>query len=205
MATITWPTGTLYSPASFEWGEQRIVRLSGGNALGPSEQTIETPYSHRWRCTLTLRRARQFAERAQVEAFLSTLRSGANRLALHHMAHPRPYGTIAGSPTISGTPAQGATSATITCANGQTLIAGDMLGITTAAGVQLVRVTTGGTSSGTVAVSFEPALRASVSNGAAVVWDKPVALFRLISTEWQAGFLPGEASPITLDLAEVLS
>lgn len=203
MATINWPTGALWQPASFEWGEQRIVRVSGGGPLGPTEQTIETPYSHRWRAVVTLRRARLFSERAQVEAFLSTLQSGANRLALYHLAHPRPYGTLAGSPTISGTPAQGATSATITCTNGQTILAGDMLGITTAAGVQLVRVTTGGTSSGTVSVSFEPALRASVSNGAAVVWDKPTALFRLLATEWTAGFQPGEAAPITLDLVEV--
>jgi hypothetical protein len=203
MATIAYPTADLYRPASFEWGEQRIVRVTGGTPLGPSEQTIEAPYSHRWRAIITLRRCRTFAERAGVEAFLSTLKSGANRLSLHHMAHPRPYGTLAGSPTVSGTPAQGATSATLTVTNGQTILAGDMLGITTAAGVQLVRVTAGGTSSGTLAISFEPALRAAVTNGAAVVWDKPTALFRLLSTEWSAQFVPGEAPPMTLEFVEV--
>jgi hypothetical protein len=144
MATIAYPTADLYRPASFEWGEQRIVRVTGGTPLGPSEQTIEAPYSHRWRAIITLRRCRTFAERAQVEAFVSTLKSGANRLSLHHMAHPRPYGTLSGSPTLSASHAQGATTVSITAGEGQTLVAGDMIGVTTTAGVQLVRAVSSG-------------------------------------------------------------
>lgn len=204
MPTITYPTTDLFRPSGIDWGETRIVRVTGGGALGPTEQTIETPYSHRWRATLTLRRRSVPAQRAQVEAFVSTLRSGANRLALHHIAHPAPYGTLRGSPTLSGAHAQGATTLLIAGTNGQTLIAGDMLGVTTAAGAQLVRVVTGGTvASGTVSVGIEPALRASAAAGSAVVWDKPTALFRLTSPDWAAQFVPGEAAPITLDFVEV--
>jgi hypothetical protein len=203
MATIAYPTADLYRPSSIEWGETRIVRVTGGTPLGPAEQTIETPYSHRWRATLTLRRCRTFAERAGVEAWISTLKNGANRLSLHHMAHPRPYGTLAGSATISGNSAQGATALTVACTPEQTILPGDMLGLTTSAGVQLVRVTVGGSSNGGIGITFEPALRAAVTNGAAVVWDKPTALFRLVSGDWSAQFMPGEAPPITLEFVEV--
>jgi hypothetical protein len=204
MATIAYPTADLYRPSSIEWGETRIVRVTGGTPLGPAEQTIETPYSHRWRATLTLRRRAVPAQRAQVEAWISTLRSGANRLTLHHIAHPAPYGTLRGSPTLSGAHAQGATTLLVAGTNGQTLIAGDMLGVTTSAGAQLVRVVTGGTvASGTVSVAIEPALRAGASSGSAVVWDKPTALFRLAAPDWSAQFVPGEAPPITLEFVEV--
>lgn len=205
MATITWPTSRLYMPRTLDWGEQRFVRVTGGNVLGPAEQTIETPYSHRWRVTLTLRGAASFAERAQQEAFLATLKSGANRVTMHHHAHPAPYGTLRGSPTLSGSHAQGATTINITATNAQTLVAGDMIGVTTTAGLQLVRVVTGGVSNGTLSVVVEPALRAAATIGAAVVWDKPTALFRLAATEWSSSFAPREASPITLDFVEVLS
>jgi hypothetical protein len=205
MATITWPTSRLFVPATLEWGEQRFVRVTGGNVLGPSEQTIETPYSHRWRVSLSLRRAATFAERATQEAFVSQMKSGANRVSMHHHAHPVPYGTLRASPTLNGAHAQGATTISITSTSGQTLLAGDMIGVTTTAGVQLVRVVTGGTSNGTMSVTVEPALRAGANTGTSVVWDKPTALFRLAATEWASGFAPREASPITLDFVEILS
>lgn len=206
MATIAWPASRLFAPAATEWGETRIVRRSGGGTLGPSVQTVETPYSHRWTCTLTLRRARSFAERAQQEALLSQINQGSNRASLYHFALPAPAGTMRGSPTVSGAHSQGATTLSIATTTGNTLVAGDMLGVTTSIGQQLVRVVTGGTAAaGVLSVAIAPALRGSVTSGSAVVWDRPTALFVLDSPSWSSSYVPGEAQPLTVGFLEVLA
>lgn len=208
MANIAWPATRIYAPQTLTWGEARKRRTSGEPALGGDAQMSEVPYSHRWTCEMTLRPV-TFAERAQQEAFLSRIARGDNRVTLHHFQHPAPYGTARGAQTLSGALAQGATTAVISGAtNGQTYVAGDMLGITTTAtyAVQLVRVVIGGTvSGGTVSVTFEPPLRAGASNGAAVVWDKPAALFRLADGTWQQTSAPEAAQPIALSFLEVLT
>lgn len=206
MATITWPSTALHRPAAVEWGETRIVRASGGGTLGPSVQTVETPYSHRWTAVVTMRRTTKFAERAQQEALASQINTGSNRAALWHFAMPAPAGTMRGSPTVSGAHAQGATTLAIATTTGNTLVAGDMLGVTTSIGAQLVRVVTGGTAAaGVLTVTIAPALRGSVSSGSAVVWDKPTALFTLTDSSWSSSFVPGEAQPLVLSFREVLA
>ena len=104
--------------------------------------------------------------------------------------------------------AQGATTLVIAGTNGQTALAGDMLGVTTTAAyaVQLVRVVVGGTiSGGTVSLTIEPALRASASNGAAIVWDRPSALWKLVDGSWKQTSSARNAQPISLSFVEVLS
>lgn len=83
-----------------------------------------------------------------------------------------------------------------------------MLGVTTTAAyaVQLVRVVVGGTiSGGTVSLTIEPALRASASNGAAIVWDRPAALWKLVDGSWKQTSSAKNAQPISLSFVEVLS
>lgn len=207
MATITWPTDRLFVPAALEWGETRIVRRSGGGPLGPSIQTVETPYSHRWTCALTLRRAASYGERAQQEALVSRLNLGTNRVSLYHFAHPAPYGTLRGSPTVTSTASQGATTLAITTTAAATLLAGDMLSVTAGGSAQLVRVAESATAngSGAMTVNITPALRGTVSGGSAVVWDKPTALFVLSDSSWTSSFVPGEAQPLVLSFLEVLA
>lgn len=207
MPTISWPTDRLFNPALLEWGETRILRRSGGGPLGPSIQTIETPYSHRWTATITLRRAASYAERAQQEALISRVNLGTNRVALYHFAHPNPYGTMRGSPTMASTATQGATTLAITTTAGATLLAGDMISVTAGGSAQLVRVAESATAngSGAMTVSITPALRGSVSSGSTVVWDKPTALFLLSDSSWSSSFSPGEAQPLTLSFVEVLA
>jgi hypothetical protein len=87
---------------------------------------------------------------------------------------------------------------------GHTVIAGDLLGFTTAIGVQVVTVTVGAAASGTaLALTFEPPLRASVTSGTAVVWDAPAPLFIRASPDFSASFRPGEAEPLAVDFVEV--
>jgi hypothetical protein len=205
MAAFAYPSDSLYEPASFLWSERVIVRDSGDSPLSANVQTLETPYSHRWTARMTLRRTRRFEERAGVEAFFARLTSQADRLTMHNLAHPAPYGTMRGSPTLSGAHSQGATEIQIQSVAGATLKPGDFIGITTTAAVpvQVVRVVVGGTAngSGVLAVTTAPALRASASSSAAVLWDRPAVQWRLVSTSG-AEFLPGEAAPMVVELIE---
>lgn len=209
MANISWPATKLFEPAVLSFGETRKRRSSGDPPLGGDAQTTEVPYSHRWTMDIALRRSTLFAERAQQEAFISRIARGDNRVTAHHLQHPVPYGTLRGTLTLSGALAQGATTATIAGGtNGQTVLAGDMLGITTTAAytLQVVRVVIGGTvASGTVGITFEPPLRAAASNGASVVWDRPAALWMLVGGTWKQTSSARNAEPIDLSFVEVLA
>jgi hypothetical protein len=209
MANLTWPTGKLYEPQVFSFGEFRKRRTSGEPPMGGDAQIGEVPYSHRWTADVTLRACASFAERAQQEAWISRIANGANRAVFHHFQHPRIYGTLSGTLTLSGALSQGATTATITGGtNGQTVVAGDMVGITTTAtyAVQVVRVVIGGTvSGGTVSITFEPALRASASSGASVVTAAPGILWKLLDGSWKQTSSAKNAQPISLSFMEVLS
>lgn len=208
MAIIAWPTERILGPGSIAWGEDRIVRGSGQPVLGADEQFAEIPYSHRWVVDVTMLSVTSFAERARQEAWISRLAGGANRTTFHHFQHPRPYGTLRGNPTLNGAHAQGAKTLSVKGANGETLLEGDMLGVTTTAAyaIQLVRVTEGGVvSGGVVTVSIEAALRAAANDNAAVIWDRPAALFRLMSGNWKQSSSARRGEPITLQFREVLS
>lgn len=204
MAVYAWPTSLLFEPVTLAWGEANAVRGSGISPLGADEQTSEIPYSHRWVVDMVLRSGTD-AERAQQEGWLTRLRGGIHRTTFWHFQHPRPYGTLDGSPTLNGSHAQGATSISINATTGRTLIAGDMIGITTQAAVpvQVVRVVVGGTSAaGVLAVTVEPPLRASALSGAAVVWDKPSARFRLMDATWKQTSAFKRPEPISLTFRE---
>lgn len=208
MANIAWPSGRLFEPQVLSFGEARKRRSSGEPLMGGDEQIGEIAYSHRWVMDVVMRPCASFAERAQQEAWISRIANGANRVTCHHMQHPVPYGTLRGSPTVSGAHAQGATTLVVAGTNAQTVLAGDMLGVTTTAAyaLQLVRVVVGGTiSGGTVSLTIEPALRASASNGAAIVWDRPAALWKLIDGSWKQTSSAKNAQPIALSFVEVLS
>lgn len=206
MAVYAWPTDRLLQPQVVAWGEANAVRGSGIPPLGADEQTSEVPFSHRWVCDLVLTPTSLKAERAVQEAWITRLRGGIHRTTFYHFQHPNPYGTISASAkTLSGALAQGATTASIGTTTGDTLLPGSMVGITTTAAVplQVVRVVVGGTSAGGVlSFTFEPPLRASANNGAAVVLDRPAARFRLMDTSWKQTSAAFDAQPISLSFRE---
>jgi hypothetical protein len=205
MANITHPNTALFNTSAFEFGESRSIRTSPASVWA-DPQVLEVPYSHRWSCLMTIRRARTFAERATVEAFFSKLRSGANNLLMPNLAHPVPYGTMRGSPVLASSHIQGATVLAITTTAGATLLDGDMIGVTTTAtyAVQTVRVVAGGVASGAGALSvqIEPPLRAAANSATAVVWDRPLIMWRMVDRAWRARFIPGEAEPMTIEFVE---
>jgi hypothetical protein len=83
-----------------------------------------------------------------------------------------------------------------------------MLGVTTSASynIQLVRVVADATAdgSGAVTVSIEPALRASASGGAAIVWDKPKAMWRPRETRYMSRYMGSTADTFRIEFIEVV-
>jgi hypothetical protein len=176
--------------------------------LGGDEQTSEIAYSHRWLAEIVLPPTPTFSERAFQEAWLTRLKNGANRTTFHHFQHPVPYGTLRGSPVVASLMAQGLTTISITATTGETLKAGDMIGITTTASyaIQVVRVTADITASGgAMSFQFEPALRAPANGGAAIIWDRPSALFKLNDSTVMQTSSAKNAQQIALSFTEVLN
>lgn len=177
MADINWPTGSTdpgFALASYveepEW-DVEISYSRNGKVF-----TRALP-GMRWTARLAFPPigAGYAINRGRLEALLMQLRGGANRLVLWHLLRPAPAGTIAGTPTVSGAVGAGATSCSITGTAGQTWLRGDRFAF--GAGGQRVMAVNDGTLPGTL--QFEPQLRAAVSNGTALVWDKPTTRYVL--------------------------
>ena len=86
---------------------------------------------------------------------------------------------------------------------GATLLAGDMI----SAGGLLLQVASDVTADGSGFFSSVPLVnrvRAAIANATPVVWDRPTAPFRLISTP-AVMHVPGYAESVSLDFAEVIS
>lgn len=198
MTTIAWPTSLV--PRSLEVQLRPQVRMAESIYTG-QVTTFETPFSAWW-WTITLASSRP-AERAAVEALLHTIRGPANRVTMWHHLRPVPRGTQQANTTTAASAALGASSASITLAG--SLRAGDMMSIAlTAGGTALVQVTADQLSTGAQTVQFAPQLRGAVSNGATVTVIRPTALFVLREAP-TIGYVPGEATPITLAFSEVFA
>lgn len=179
MTTYTWPNTRVFTAASAEW------RLAPNVFSLPSQfsghtQTVELPGA-RWMVRITFT-PHSDADRAAVEAFLAKVRGKANRIALWHPKRPVPLGTMRGSPVLAATEPRGETSLAITTTAGATLKAGDMIKV----GDSLLMVTDDATAdgAGAITVSVTPGLKAQVSAGAAVSWDRPTATFILDEAPW---------------------
>lgn len=179
MTTYTWPNTRVFTAASAEW------RLAPNVFSLPSQfsghtQTVELPGA-RWMVRITFT-PHNNADRAAVEAFLAKVRGKANRIALWHPKRPVPLGTMRGSPVLAATEPRGETSLAITTTAGATLKAGDMIKV----GDTLVMVTDDATAdgAGAITVSVTPGLKAQVTAGAAVSWDRPTATFILDEAPW---------------------
>lgn len=139
------------------------------------------------------------------QTLLLQLRGKQNQLALWNLARPVPLGTYRGNPTLSSTVAMGATTMTFAdvTQTTKTLKAGDFIGIGSGITQQVVMLVADATaSSGSITITFEPPLRNAFSSGTSVVWDKPKALFRQVSSsnkwEYSSVFTGG----FSLDLIE---
>jgi len=173
MADITWPTtGRAFAMARQDEGVEWDVQLT--KSRSGKVTTFGLPGA-RWTCSVHVPAdtVASLRERRQLEMLKLQLKGGANRLLLWNLLTPAPLGTMRGTPTVNGAVAAGATSLAITGAAGTTLLRGDRIGV----GGQRVMVTADASLNGTV--QFLPPLRVAVSNGSAVVWDKPTTRYVL--------------------------
>lgn len=148
-----------------------------GSQFGGSEQ-VRDLLNDRWLVEITLADSPHDAA-AWRDAFIASFRGSVNWVALHHFARCEPRGTMRGSPTLSGSHAQGASVLSITGGTANsTLLAGDMLGVGGLLVMVAEDVTLNGSGAGSVAIVNR--LRAAQTNATAIVWNRPTALFRLV-------------------------
>lgn len=209
MSTYDWPTERIFVPQQFAWGATERIAEAPSGYTG-ANVTGEVPFAYRYRVSVAWAPASDMAVQMQRIGFAAKIRRS-HRIRIPHFGFARsgfvPYGTLRGTPTVASTAAKGAASISVTTStSGHTVAIGDLLGLTTSAGLQVVTVTAAAAASGTaLTVAFEPPLRAAVSGGSSVTWSKPAPTFMLAGSDWSASFRPGEASPISLEFVEMWS
>jgi hypothetical protein len=176
MAILTVPAG--FDPRRFSL-TLRVNQRVSGDPLGISEQAVDM-LADRWVARFDSAPANT-QKSAGIEALIAKLRGATNVIPLYHYARPNPFGTIAGAKTVQTAAVQGAATLKITATG--TLLAGDMIGVTSTGGkVLLLMVADDCTAaSGVITAPLVNRLRDAVSLGAAVTTNKPFAYFRLSS------------------------
>lgn len=201
MSLVTYPVATaprVFLPARFSAALQTNQRVFA-SSFGGSEQAVDM-LNDRWLFSLELA-PRTHAEAAQIEAFIAALRGASNTTALYHFARPAPLGTLSGSPTAQAA-AQGAASITLnTATDGQTLLAGDLIGV---AGLLLQVAASCTAAAGAITVPLVNRLRVAVTDAAAVTLLQPTANFRLASAP-RVGYQAGMADGVAFDFAEAIA
>lgn len=197
MSIITRPDE--FVPRQCQLTQQVNQRVSA-SPFGGSEQAIDL-LNDRWLLSCDFP-AGQRIDGAWREAFIGSLRGNTNSVYLYHFERKAPRGTMRGTLTLAANAAQGASILSVTGGVGQaltTLRTGDMIGV----GGLLLMVASNCTanSSGVITVPITNRLRVAQSSGAAVTWDKPTALFRLLSTSG-VQYSPGRCSDTSFDFAE---
>lgn len=202
MTIVTWSTDRIYEPREFEMTQEQGMYES----LSPYNKYRQSSYipgTASWSVNMTFPGAGPglFAHRARLEAYCNRFRDRQDQVRIWHFKRPVPYGTMRGSPAVDGVHAQFAKTLNIRgAAAGVTLIAGDLLGVN---GL-LVEVAADCVTDafGAVAVSLTADMRTALTDGMAITWDKPTALFIRVSPRVAPRFSPGEVSGFSIDFAE---
>lgn len=182
MADYTWPfsdSDPRYLCEAFDEALEFNVELSVSRSGRVS--TLSLPGA-RWRATMQFPDTdlSELVYRRQIEAFLLSLRGGADRLLMWNPLTPQPLGTMRGFVTLTAAVAAGAASAQITGgapAASTTLLRGDRI----AFGGQRVVLTADATAngSGVMTVAFQPPHRLGAASGATVTLTRPVTTYVL--------------------------
>lgn len=166
-----------------------------GGDTGATQTTFRAP--PRRTCSIVSNDRELDGESAAWRVLLHALRGRVNTLAVYDISRPEPRGTARGAWTAS---AAGAGAAVMTinagvAQAGQTLLAGDWIGVNQqSTGRQLLHVQadTVVDGNGWMLVTFEPVLRIAVAAGSAVVWQRPTCLMRRVSDETSWSSHPGD-------------
>jgi hypothetical protein len=200
MSVITFPDGLYVSKFSFGLANNDVTYRS---AFGAQSVKASAPM---WSASIELDMINENLTGAY-QALVMKLRGAQNQLAVWNFARPEPVGTMRGSMTLSGSHAAGAVVLSIDAGAGEaakTLKAGDLVGFGSGTNQHLVMIVEDATAngSGVISVNIEPPLRNTFSNGTAVTWDKPKALFRLENDKVSWSYESVFASGFALDLLE---
>lgn len=193
MALITLPT--IFEPAACTLTLYNTQRINA-SPFGGSEQALDL-LNDRWMMSVELP-PNSLATSAQLDAYIAAMRGQVNTVEAWNFSRPAPRGTIAGAKTLSAAAAQGASSISITATG--TVLAGDMLGV---GGLLLMAASDATSVAGVITVPIVNRLRTALSSGAAVVTDKPTAVFRLLSYN-APQYRRGYAQPTSFDFGEAI-
>ena len=197
MSLITYPVlvdPRAFLPRSFS-ATQRVNQRSFGSPFGGSEQAVDM-LNDRWSFSIELAPCTQ-AQAARREAFVNALRGLVNHTELYHFGRQVPIGTLSGSPTAQAAP-QGAASVVLNATTGQTLLAGDMIGIN---GLLLQVAADCVSIGGVMTVILTNRLRRAVADATPVVWLQPTAQFRLVGASVQR-YVPSYGESLALEFIE---
>lgn len=179
MTVLTFPTLSIIPrPSSLEWGLQSNT-LSFTSPLNGTVQTLELPGA-RWKASFILENL-PASDSALMEAFLIQLRGQAGRFYLWNFARETPRGSAGGTPLVNGAGQSGTSLIIDGCAASQTnwMLAGDYFGVNGELKMLTAPVNTNG--SGQATLVFEPPLRSSPADNAAITLTKPICKMMLAS------------------------
>jgi hypothetical protein len=196
MSTISWPAA-LQAPTTVTWGVKANTQIMV-SPLNGTVQTLELPGA-RWAVQMAFP-AMAEAEAGPFQAYVMKLRGQANRAALYNHARNIPRGTAGGTPLVNGGSQTGASLITDGWSAGATLLQGDFFSVNGELKMATADCTADG--SGNMTITFEPPLRASPANNAALTTTKPTALFILQEPETRWTTRPGKYTNIDLAFVE---
>lgn len=177
MTVHTFPTLTkVPTPGALDWSLVSNTQAFQSPLTG-AVQTLEMPGA-RWRVAFTLEML-GLEDSAELRAFLMRLRGRSGLFYLWNMARPTPRGVATGAPVVSGA-GQGGTSLLTsgwTPSTGGLLKKGDFFGVN--GELKMCVADVASNESGAATLVFEPPLRASPADVAAIATSNPTAVFRL--------------------------
>lgn len=196
MADITWPTDLRAARFSMRLAQDQRVY---GSAVGGVQQAVDM-LRDCWFISLEVP-VRKHVDARALEAFIRSFRGATRTVGLWHMGKPNLLGTLSGSRALAADAAQGAASISVTAGAGQTLKAGDMLGLD---GLVVEVSADAAESGGTITATLTNRLRRAVASGEAITLASPLVECRLISMP-EVLWRPGLVDTVAMDFMEVIS
>lgn len=194
MATVTLPAG--WCPAAFAMRAVNPAFLSRSQATG--QQQVRGVPGWYWQASVEWP-MRQSG--GAMDAFIGRLGPG-DLLQMAHPVRPVPVGTLRGSPQVNGAHNAGAKTLAIKNAtNGQTLLAGDFVGV---GGVVYMVASDVTVSGGGASVALTTGLRAALTNNTAVAWNAPTINWRVMPGAMLV-YRPGYQERVAMDLEEAVT
>ena len=175
MTTLAFPVLSV-NPGTFEWRLESNTQILE-SPLTKAVQTIEQPGA-RWSATLGYINLID-PDVALLQAFLAQLRGMANRFTLANFERSTPRGIATGTPLVNGASQTGTSLNTKGWTASQTGImkAGDYFTVNGELKMMAADANSDGT--GLATLVFEPPLRASPADNAALTVNSPTATFML--------------------------